>query len=127
MRFQDEAAIEARTANISRGGLFICMDPPKPIGTRVRVRIQLANTHETFVLEGIVVRSVPDPDEPAGAASGPPGVGVFLTQASAGWAPFVDTLGTRLARGTLDDPGKTQSLDPVVEERVRNIKDVERR
>jgi PilZ domain-containing protein len=113
MRFQDaEHVIDGRTANISREGLFIYMDPPKPIGTMVRVRVQVVDSQESFTLEGVVVRAVPDPDEPmerATNAPSPPGIGVFLTSTSAGWGRFVDSLGPR-----------DRDVEPPVVERVRD-------
>ena len=97
IRFDDvDAAINMQTANVSREGLFIAMDPPKPIGTRVRVRVQIANTSEKFALECVVVRTVPDLDDLKPLAPGETkGVGVFLTATSAGWTRFCDELSKR--------------------------------
>jgi hypothetical protein len=88
VRFDNaSAAIEAETVNLSREGLFLAMDPPRPVGTRVR--LQLSIGHEEFSLEGVVVRQVPDPDEPM-TFHLVPGVGVFLTMASAGYERWCD-------------------------------------
>src|SRR5258707_623138 len=88
MRFETvDEAISARTTNISREGLFLRMDPPKPLGTKVRARLQIGA--ETFQLEGVVVHVNPDPDSPV-PDPGPIGVGVFLTAASEGWARLCD-------------------------------------
>jgi hypothetical protein len=111
--------VTARTSNISREGLFICMDPPKPIGTKVRLRVQLVENREIFVLEGVVVRTIPDPDEPmesATNASAPPGIGIFLTHTSPGWMPFVESL------HSMRGGRKKTPVDPPLVERVRPIK-----
>jgi hypothetical protein len=107
-----DRAVTAETSNISREGLFIRMDPPKPIGTKVRLRLQLVENREIFVLEGVVVRMVPDPDEPAEPGA-TPGIGIFLTHTSPGWAPFVESL-QHVPRGRRPDP-------PIIE-KVRSIK-----
>jgi hypothetical protein len=92
VRFQDRAEItRTRTLNISQNGLFIAVDPPRPIGTAVRVRISIAASGEQFTLEGVVVRRVPDEDCPL-APGGKPGIGVFLTQTSAGYVRFCEEL-----------------------------------
>lgn len=100
MRVDLDEMIEARTANVSREGLFIAMDRPKPVGTKVRVKLEVgeAASAQQFVLEGIVVRAVPDPDHPETRRPGEPaGVGVFLTATSAGWARFCDKLAEKRA------------------------------
>lgn len=97
MRFEDvDDAVEgvaARTTNISREGMFIRMDPPKPIGTHVRVRLAVAR-HE-IVLEGTVVRAVED---------GPvPGVGVHLTTACDDWARLCELVEERRRGAAADE------------------------
>ncbi len=94
MRFDSvEQMVAGRTANVSREGLFIVMDPPKPIGTMVRAKIQIASTSEKYTLEGVVVRCSPDPDDARPLPDGQqPGVGVFLVATSAGWTRFCDQL-----------------------------------
>jgi uncharacterized protein (TIGR02266 family) len=82
-----EDALSARTVNLSREGLFLAMDPPRPVGTRVRLQLRVAN--EDFLVEGVVVRQVPDPDEPM-TFHLMPGVGVFLTLTSPGYERWCD-------------------------------------
>ena len=86
-------ASRAETTNISREGLFIHMDPPRPLGTKVRVRLQVDNPRREFVLEGVVVRTVPDTETPRDMLpTEVSGVGVFLTSTSPGWNTFCDRL-----------------------------------
>ena len=81
----------ARTLNVSREGLFIVMDPPRPLGTEVRLRIEEAATGEIFALEGVVVHTVPDLDDPDDVGKREPtGIGIFLTQACEGWVGYCD-------------------------------------
>ena len=80
-------AMSAHTVNMSREGLFLAMDPPRPVGTRVRLLLRIG--HEEFAVEGVVVRQVPDPDEPMTSAM-TPGVGVFLTMTSPGYERWCD-------------------------------------
>ena len=82
-----EDAIAAQTVNLSREGLFLAMDPPRPVGTRVRLELRVG--HEEFFVEGVVVRQVPDADEPM-TFHLRPGVGVFLTMTSAGYERWCD-------------------------------------
>jgi hypothetical protein len=77
VRFDDaDKALEAQLLNVSKDGLFVAMDPPRPVGTRVRVQLRTKGGWAT--VEGIVVRVQPDTDEPS-TRHLPPGVGVFLT------------------------------------------------
>ena len=82
-----DAVIAAHTVNLSREGLFLAMDPPRPVGTRVRMLLRVGN--DEFSIEGVVVRQVPDPDEPM-TFHLTPGVGVFLTLTSAGYERWCD-------------------------------------
>jgi hypothetical protein len=83
VRFDDaEAAVAARLVNVSRDGLFVTMDPPRPVGTRVRA---LFKTRAGLLgVEGVVVRVQPDPEDPS-THHLPSGVGVFLTASDAGF------------------------------------------
>jgi hypothetical protein len=82
-----DEALAAETVNMSREGLFLSMDPPRPVGTRVRLHLRVAQ--DEFFVEGVVVRQVPDPDEPM-TFHLRPGVGVFLTMTSAGYERWCD-------------------------------------
>lgn len=95
MRFERmDAAIAktaAQTTNISRKGLFIRMDPPKPVGTKVRLSLQIGA--DVIQLEGVVVRIVPDAAENRPLAPNDiPGVAVFVTKASDNWERFCETV-----------------------------------
>lgn len=116
MRFDSvEDAISARTTNISREGLFLRMDPPKPLGTKVRAQVHIGA--ESFQLEGVVVHVNPDPEQPE---PGPYGVGVFLTAASEGWAKVCEELSERrrdehLANEFPDEDTSPDSPFPITE------------
>jgi hypothetical protein len=88
--------VDARMLNISREGVFLAMDPPRPIGTRVRLTLQIEASNEKYTLEGVVVRCVPDGDEPPNPGE-QPGVAVFLTITSPGYLRFCDELAARAA------------------------------
>jgi Tfp pilus assembly protein PilZ len=95
IRFADrEEAMSARTVDLSQGGLFIALDPPKPIGTLVRVAISVAATSEQFLVEGVVIHRRPDHDSPL-PDGGVPGIGVYLTSVSEGYACFCSELAKR--------------------------------
>lgn len=92
IRFDNlEQAVDTTTLNLSRGGLFIRMAAPREIGTRVRIGMRIASTREQFTLEGVVIRRVPDGDEPLRPGD-IPGVAVFLTSTSVGYARFCENL-----------------------------------
>jgi Tfp pilus assembly protein PilZ len=100
LRFADRAeALSTRTVDLSHGGLFIALDPPKPIGTQVRVAISVASTGEQFFVEGVVIHRRPDDDCPL-PEGGVPGIGVYLTSASEGYARFCSELAAKK-----DEPG----------------------
>ena len=93
LRFDDaEAALAAQLINVSRDGLFVAMDPPRPVGTRVRCLLRSKDVSGLMTVEGVVVRVQPDPDVPA-TASLPPGVGVFLTVTDVGYVRWCSKLG----------------------------------
>ncbi len=95
MRFGDlEQVAESRTVNISQRGLYVRMSRPRPIGTQVQFELQLGSG-ERFHVEGVVVRTVPDPDDPSPDPQALPGMGVFLTSTCAGWTRFVEELESR--------------------------------
>jgi len=58
--------------NISKGGLFINSRTPLPVGTTVRLIIQLPDTPFPFDLTGRIVRVIDENN----AAAEPPGMGV---------------------------------------------------
>jgi molecular chaperone DnaK len=83
----EEAAL---TLNVSREGLFVRTEEPRPVGTPVKVTVALASG-ALFQAEGVVVHVHPDPD--AGAPMPPnrlAGMGIFLTQATDAWREFCD-------------------------------------
>lgn len=93
LRYQNASeASSAETANISREGLFIRMSPARSIGTKVFLRIQVAEPPASFDLEGVIVHANPDPDDPDHPTKGPHGIGVLLTKASLGWVEFCQAL-----------------------------------
>lgn len=92
LRFEDKKQVTAsHTTNISREGVFIKMDPPRPLGTKVRIKVEVDDSLEAFDLEGVVVRTVPDGDREAGDSE-VSGVGVFFTATSEGWSQFCEKL-----------------------------------
>jgi uncharacterized protein (TIGR02266 family) len=66
-------AVASRTVDLSRGGVFIQMAEPRPMGTLVSMSVQIGEGREIAV-SGVVVRSVRPED-----LSGPPGVAVVFT------------------------------------------------
>jgi hypothetical protein len=80
----------ASTLNVSREGLFVRSDMPRPVGTPVKVAVVLASG-ELFQAEGVVVHIHPDPDGEAPAPKDrPAGMGVFLTKTTGAWSDFCD-------------------------------------
>src|SRR5438045_1357407 len=104
-------AIDAKTLNISREGVFIAMDPPKPIGTRVRMSLSIASTSEKFVIEGVVVRCSPD-GEGHVVPGETPGIAVFLTLTSPGYTRFCDELAVRRTEPVFSEEFDEQKTSP---------------
>lgn len=67
-------AVHARTQDISRGGAFIAIDNPPPLGTGVELRIDLPGRSEAVQVAAEVVRVV-EPSS-AGAKGSKPGFGL---------------------------------------------------
>jgi uncharacterized protein (TIGR02266 family) len=83
----EEAAL---TLNVSREGLFVRTDEPRPVGTPVKVTVALASG-ALFQAEGVVVHIHPDADADAPAPPDRrPGMGIFLTTATDAWREFCD-------------------------------------
>jgi hypothetical protein len=99
MQFEDVwDAADSLTVNISRQGLFVRMNPPKPVGTHIRLELRL-KTGERFELAGTIVRAVAAGEAPTQSPTVGPGVGVDLLQSSPGWEEFVERLERRRADG----------------------------
>jgi hypothetical protein len=82
----------ARTLNVSREGLFVRTDAPRPVGTPVKLTVAVAGA-ERFQAEGVVVHIHPDPDGEATAPQDhPAGMGIFLTSSTSAWHEFCDRL-----------------------------------
>jgi hypothetical protein len=97
MRFDDlDHAVEmtdGRTRNVSREGLFIVTEDPKPVGTAVRIMVSLGS--ESFSLNGVVVRQVPDPDDTRPKPAAVPGNGIFIPDPPHEWSDFCERLEQR--------------------------------
>ena len=93
-----EAAIESNTFDISQGGVFLKTAQPRPVGTRVRLVIEIGE--RTLELSGVVVRVSDGHD-------GPAGLGVSFTELSAAdEASLAELVHARRARreGLADEP-----------------------
>jgi uncharacterized protein (TIGR02266 family) len=80
--------------NISQGGLFINTRKPLPVGTEVRVLLQLPGASFPFQLEGKVSR-VTDFDNHANMV---PGMAVEFTSVDAGQRTEIEAFVARLRR-----------------------------
>jgi Tfp pilus assembly protein PilZ len=101
LKFGDvDELIAFKTADISKAGLFIRMPVPKPVGTEVLLKLEVGA--QRFDLQGVVVRIVPDPDDPT-PEPGPTGIGVHLTKSTEGWDEFCDLLHERRKSKGLED------------------------
>lgn len=94
LRFDSvESVLEAaRTIDISRKGLFLAMDPPRPVGTPVRISFVLTAPRTTLELAGVVVRHSEIRERLDLAAPSQTGVGVELTDPPVEWLQFCDRL-----------------------------------
>jgi len=81
----EQDALESQVLNISRGGVFIKMSPPRPEGTRVKIDLKIGDRH--LQASGAVVRSVTY-DEELGTA----GIGVVFTELCPDDRAYLDSL-----------------------------------
>ena len=92
MRFAEVADLaEAETINVSPGGVFIRMDTPREVGTTVVIEAHLGD-RAPLRLDGVVVRTVPDPDDPSPQDHLPRGMGVLLLDPPADWTAIVEEI-----------------------------------
>jgi len=82
------SAASAMTVDIGRGGIFVAMNPPSPVGTPVRCSITVGAPQKVLDIDGVVVR--------AGAGGRPPhfrfGIGVAIGRPPPGWDEFCEEL-----------------------------------
>ena len=99
----------AYTANISRQGVFLVSDSPRPIGTTVKICVQIETSAKPHEVEGVVVH-VAAPDEVQG-------MGIFIPSPPPDW----DRLCEALERARADDfeAEDTPAHFLLVTERVR--------
>lgn len=102
------------TKDISRGGLFIKTDSPRPHRQLLRIKIELESQLEPIEVHGMVVHSV-SPDE-AAENNGQPGMGVeFIAFGGAPrerWETFLRSAmaDTQLAQATAQETAKATEL-----------------
>ena len=97
MRFtRAEDVLNTRSLNISRRGIYLATEQIKPLGTPVRLSIELDEDRQRIDVGGIVVHEI---EEEEGR---PRGVGIFLTEIPAAWDALCERLETaRIAAATL--------------------------
>jgi hypothetical protein len=94
IRIESLATAESsRILNASQRGLLMIMPAPRPLGTRMHIRVQIGEPRYEIEVSGIVVHVADDPDAPPGFTTR---VGVYLTDASPDWT----ALCRRLAKST---------------------------
>ncbi len=92
LRFADVTELaEAETINVSFGGVFIRMERPRDVGTAVVIEARVG-MRPPLRLEGVVVRTVPDPDDPSPQDHLPRGMGVVLVSPPAEWESIVEEI-----------------------------------
>jgi uncharacterized protein (TIGR02266 family) len=78
-----EALVACRTFDVSEGGAFLMLDTPRPVGTEVRLVLDVGE--RTLVLGGVVARCSDGRD-------GRPGMGIRFVEVSADDQAFLATL-----------------------------------
>ncbi|RMH41021.1 MAG: hypothetical protein D6689_12115 [Deltaproteobacteria bacterium] len=89
LQLEDAAGgVEIRTAvgsHLNPTGIFVQVDDPPAVGTRVRITLNAEATDGVLSAEGQVVDCVVSGD-------GPPGVGIRVDRAGPGWTRLYDWL-----------------------------------
>ncbi len=102
LRFADVTELaEAETINVSFGGVFIRMERPREVGTSVVIEARVG-LRPPLRLEGVVVRTVPDPDDPSPQDHLPRGMGIVLVSPPAEWEAIVEEIRRQKAAGADD-------------------------
>jgi len=88
---------QARTIDVSRGGLFAATGENRPVGSLLRMRV-MAPQSESVLAVGVVVRCF---DNVESASDGPasPGMAIALTSTSEAWDRFWDDVNARDEEG----------------------------
>lgn len=73
--------IRSPILNASGNGLLLALPRPRPVGTRMRITVQLSNPRTDITVSGVVVHVAARPQVPAL----PVAVGIFLTEAGPEW------------------------------------------
>ena len=95
LRFAEVSDLaDAETINVSHGGVFIRMENPREIGTTVVIEAKVGE-RGPLRLDGVVVRTVPDPDDPAPQDHLPRGMGIVLIEPPADWVEIVEQIKAR--------------------------------
>ena len=78
-----QAMVACRTFDISQGGAFLMLDTPRPVGTGVRLVIDVGD--RTLIVGGVVARV-------ADGSDGRPGMGIRFTEVTADDEAFLASL-----------------------------------
>ena len=104
----------AYTTNISRQGVFIVTNSPRPIGTSVKITVQVETSAKLQQVEGVVVH-VASPGEV-------PGMGIFIPSPPPDWERFCEALERARANAEDFEAEDTATQLVPVTERVRRCR-----
>ena len=86
-------AIRSRIMNASQRGMLLVMPDSRPVGTRIRVTVQIEEPQREITVMGIIVHtSTMESIDPRFTAR----IGIFLTETGEDWRGLCDSL-ARLA------------------------------
>jgi hypothetical protein len=88
----DHPEIRSRILNASLNGILLAMPAPRPVGTRMRLTVQIGEPAYEINVSGIIVHVAENKSAPPGFTAQ---VGVFLTETGPDWAALCRRLAER--------------------------------
>lgn len=79
--------LRTRIVNASANGLFLAMEQPRPIGTKMKITVRVSESETELLVSGVVVHTVQ-----IATTESPVGVGIFLTEVGPEWVAFCKRL-----------------------------------
>jgi hypothetical protein len=83
------SAINSRIVNASQKGMLVVMPDARPVGTRIRVTVQIEAPPSEITVAGIIVRSTPFESVDVRFSAR---IGIFLTETGQDWLDLCDRL-----------------------------------
>lgn len=83
------SSLNSRIVNASQKGMLVVMPDARPVGTRIRVTVQVEEPRSDITVTGIIVHSTPFESVDVRFSAR---IGIFLTETGQDWLDLCDRL-----------------------------------